>query len=219
MNQRSVFSSDVFVMTSCEYFRKGMQELFISTDVSLHFISRIDQVVVSQNDTLTILLVLDMSSSESLRTFRDAVEFLGQINCRCRVGVLVSRYNAWMTGYISRKFSRKVTFFNSHNLQSGLFQRNFLSWLKGKTFRPMHTVYRFRDNRYGFSQKEWVSLVIPLSGESMQEISACLNVPVYSMYQVRRNALRKIGVSSWREFCELFINGEIRTENSGASRV
>lgn len=178
-------------MASCEYFRKGMQELFISTDVSLHFISRIDQVMVSQNDTLTTLLVLDISGSELLRTFSDAVKFPGQINCRPLVGTPVSRYSTWMTDYIVRDFRRKVTFFNSHAPQSGLFQRTFLTWLKeGKTFRPMHTVYRFRGNRYGFSPKD--ALIIPLSGESMQEVSACLKNHHLDKKDININPLYKM---------------------------
>lgn len=35
--------------------------------------------------------------------------------------------NSNLTRYISRKMRGRVTFFNSHNLHSGLFRKNFLS--------------------------------------------------------------------------------------------
>lgn len=209
----------VYVMTFCEYFSKGMQSLFSPADITLNFIRHIEEVDIGDDDVLDILLVLDMSSIDSLKNFKNAMDFLIQINCRKRIGVLVSQYNSYLTHYISRKLGGKVTFFNSHNLSSGLFQRNFLTWNKGKTFRPMHTVNRYRDDRYGFTLKEWICLVIPLSGETVQEMSECMKIPVHTLYQVRRKALQKVGISSYRHFCELFINGEIRTENNKISRA
>jgi hypothetical protein len=209
---------NVFVLVQCEYFRKGMQSIFNPEDITFHFMKCIDDIV-SYDDTSTILLVLDMSSSESLRKIMNAIDFLNQINSHKRVGVLVSRYNAYLTYYISRKFRGKVTFFNAHNFNSGLFRRNFLSWLGGRTFRPMRVVSRYRDTRYGFSLKEWISLVIPLSGEPIQEIATHMNTSVHSLYQVRQFALRKMGITSYRQFCELFINGEICTENNTLTRT
>lgn len=209
----------VYVMTYCKYFSKGMQSLFSPADITLTFIRHIEEVEIGDDDALDILLVLDMSSIDSLKNFKNAIDFLNQINCRKRIGVLVSQYNSYLTHYISRKLGGKVTFFNSHNLRSGLFQRNFLTWNKGKTFRPMHTVNRYRDDRYGFSLKEWICLVIPLSGETVQEMADCMKIPVHTLYQVRRKALQKVGISSYRHFCELFINGEIRTENNRISRT
>ncbi|TLI63087.1 hypothetical protein FEK48_15530 [Escherichia sp. E2593] len=203
----------VFVMALCEYFTFGMKNLFSNNHINLSFIHRIEQVTIGLDDTLTIMLVLDMSGTESLRIFKEAVDFLIQINSRKRVGVLVSRYNSYLTHYISRKFAGKVTFFNSHNLHSGLFQRNFQTWLRGKTFRPMHTINRYRDERYGFSLKEWICLVLPLAGESIAEMSRCMKIPEPTLYQIRRGALKKLGLSSYRQFCELYIRGEIRTEN------
>jgi len=82
----------------------------------------------------------------------------------------------------------------------------------------MHVVQRFRDCRYGFSLREWISLVIPLSGETMQEISRCTGLKPQALYQIRHNALKKIGIKSYREFCELYLRGEIRTENGCLTR-
>lgn len=209
----------VYVLAACQYFICGMETLFASADVTLRFIRSIDEVVVPDEGTLTVLLVLDMSGSESLKKFRDAVDFLNQINSPRRTGVLVSQYNAYLTYYFYRKFSGRVTFFNSHNLRSGLFQRNFLTWLKGNTFCPARVVFRFRDDRYGFSLKEWISLVVPLSGETVQDMARCLKVSAQSLYQIRINALKKIGIPSYKEFCRLFIRGEIRTENNRITRT
>lgn len=208
----------VYVLAACQYFISGMNALFAG-DVTLRFIRSIGEVVVPDEGPLTILLALDMSGSESLNTFRAALEFLSQINSPRRTGILVSRYNAYLTYYFYRKLNGKVTFFNSHNLASGLFQRNFLTWLKGNTFRPARVVFRFRDDRYGFSMKEWISLVIPLSGETIQDMADCLRVSPQSLYQVRINALKKIGIPSYMEFCRLFIRGEIRTENNKITRM
>lgn len=204
----------VTVVTRCEYLQSGMRALFCHDDVTLQFIHCIDDLVITDDDMLRILLVLDMSGPGALREFKAAVDFLNQINTPRKTGVLVSRYNEYLTQYISRKFRGRVTFFNAHNLASGLFRRNFLSWLKGKAVCPMRTVARFRDDRYGFSMKEWVTLVIPLSGESMQDIADCMGVHIQSLYQIRQNALKKIGLKSWRAFCELYLRGEIRTENN-----
>jgi len=208
----------IYIMTYCEYLRTGMQSLISTPDISLNFIKNIDEVVITDDTPLTLLLVLDMSGCVSLKNFKAAVDFLTQINSPKRVGVMVSQYNSYLSHYISRKFRGKVTFFNAHNLRSGLFQRNFLSWLKGKTFRPMRVVARYRDSHYCFSLKEWISLVIPLSGETMQEMSDCMKIPVHTLYQIRQKALKKTGVSSYRQFCEMFINGEIRTENDSITR-
>ncbi|POT56155.1 hypothetical protein C3432_19460 [Citrobacter amalonaticus] len=190
-----------------------MRHLFSDDNITIHFIKHIEDVVITDDAPLVILLVLDLSGTEALSNFKTAVDFLNQINGRKRIGVLVSRYNAYLTWYISRKFRGHVTFFNSHNLQSGLFRRNFLSWLDGKTWRPMRVVARYRDNRYGFSLKEWVSLVIPLSGETVQEMSACMGISEQTLYQIRQNALKKIGINSWRKFCDLYLSGQIKTEN------
>ncbi|TGC12138.1 hypothetical protein CRU79_24485 [Escherichia sp. E4385] len=111
MKNCTVSASPVFVMALCEYFTFGMKHLFPDNNINLSFIHRIDQVTIRMDDTLTILLVLDMSGTESLRIFKEAVDFLLQINSRKRVGVLVSRYNSYLTYYISRKFAGKVTFF------------------------------------------------------------------------------------------------------------
>ncbi|NTZ47758.1 hypothetical protein FCM30_18630 [Lelliottia aquatilis] len=203
----------VYIMTCCEYFRTGMESLIYVSGVNLVFVKDMGEVMISDNEPLVVLLVLDMSSDSALRNFKSAVDYLNQINVPKKIGVLVSRYNSYLTYYINRKFHGKVTFFNSHNLRTGLFQRNFTSWLSGKRFRSMHVVTRFRDDRYGFSLKEWVSLVIPLSGETMLQISECMGINNNSMYQVRQNALKKIGISSYRQFCELYIGGKIRIEN------
>ncbi|MJN97748.1 hypothetical protein DNX92_14140 [Salmonella enterica subsp. enterica] len=203
----------VRVMTRCEYFKVGIMSLFNGQNVAFDFFGCIDDLVIEDDEPLLMLLVLDMSGTSSLGEFKAAMDFLNQYPGSRRLGVLVSRYNAYMTHYISRKFRGRVTFFNSHNLISGLFYRNFLSWLNGKTFRPMHAVARFRDSRYGFSLKEWISLVVPMSGESIQEMSDCLGLSTQALYQVRQNALKKIGLKSYREFCELYMKGVIRTEN------
>ncbi|EEB7956814.1 hypothetical protein XH09_22065 [Salmonella enterica subsp. enterica serovar Newport] len=202
----------VFIMTQCEYLSQGMKYLFPEKDIFLKFVKCIEEVKFSYNKAEHILLVLDMSSIESLRKFKVAVDFLNQINSPREIGVLVSKYNSYLTYYISRKIKGKVTFFDSHTLNSGLFQRNFHSWLKGKMFRSMPMAAHGRDSRYGASLKEWFSLVLPLSGESMQEISACINVPSHALYQIRQNALHKFGVASYRQFCELYILGKIHTE-------
>lgn len=209
---------DVYVHATCQYFIYGMEKLF-ADEVIISFFRSIDEVIVPDECTLTILLVLNTSDSESLKTFRSAVDFLNQINSPKRIGVLVSKYNAYLTYYFYRKFNGKVTFFNSHNLSSGLFQRNFLSWLRGNTFRPVRVSSRFKDDRYGFTLKEWISLVVPLSGETVQEMASCLKVTTSSLYQVRINALKKIGIPSYSEFCRLFVRGEISTENNNITRL
>ncbi|EEE1598509.1 hypothetical protein K3J84_004705 [Salmonella enterica] len=203
----------VQVVARCQYFQTGMEALFSDASVSLRFIRSIDEVIFNDNELTRILLVLDMSGPDSLKEFKLAVDFLNQTISPRKIGVLVSRYNEYVTHYISRKLHGSVTFFNSHNLHSGLFQRNFLSWLKGKAVQPMRVVSRFRDERYHLSLKEWIALVIPLSGESIQEISHCMQIKPQALYQIRQGALRKLGINSYREFCEYFLNRNVRIEN------
>ncbi|MEM32206.1 hypothetical protein EDY49_25840 [Salmonella enterica] len=52
-----------------------------------------------------------------------------------------------------------------------------------------------------------------MSGESMKEISICMNIPNQTLYKIRLNALHKIGCTSFRQFCELYIRGEISIKN------
>lgn len=208
----------VQVVARCQYFRTGMEALFSGDNIVLRFIHSTSEIVFDDNDSTRVLLVLDMSGTESLKEFKESVDFLNQISSKRKVGVLVSRYNEYLTWYISRKFHGAVTFFNSHNLHSGLFRRNFLSWMKGKAERPMRAISRFRDERYRLTLKEWITLVIPLSGESMKEISHCMKVRSQTLYQIRQNALRKINIQTYREFCKLYLDGMIRTENCQISR-
>ncbi len=210
-------SSTVQIVARCRYFQEGMKQLFSANEVSLRFIDSIDDLILHDNSPLIVLLAIDMSGANSLKELKKSIDVLNQMPGQKKIGVLVSRYNDYMTQYIYRKFRGGVTFFNAHNLHSGLFRRNFLSWLKGKTFRPMHVVSRYRDNRYGFSLKEWISLIMPLSGETIPEIASNMGVRPSQIYQIRQNALKKIGVKSWREFCELYLLGEIRTENGRIS--
>ncbi|EOI6844104.1 hypothetical protein ACMVI2_004252 [Salmonella enterica] len=171
----------LYVMSRCGYFVTGMQHIFSGDALNIRFIHCISELVIKNDNTLFLLLVLDMSGPDALREFKTAIDFLTQINTPVRAGVLVSRYNEYLTWYISRKLRGRVTFFNSHNLRSGIFHKNILSWLAGKTFRPMHTVLRFRDCRYGFSLREWISLVIPLSGETMHEIARCTGLTAQAL--------------------------------------
>lgn len=209
----------VYVMVKCQYFKIGMTSL-VGSSSSLQFIKKIGEVNFAESDhePLYILLVLDMSSAQSLKDFKESIDLLNQFNFPRKIGVLVSQYNSYLTYYIHHKLKGKVTFFNAHNLQSGLFLKNFNSWLKGKTFQPMRMVARYRDVKYGFSLKEWVSLIIPLSGESIREISSTIKVSPHALYQTRQKAIRKIGMKSYREFCGLYINGTIKTESGNAVR-
>ncbi|ECA1879245.1 hypothetical protein ACQX6Q_20155 [Salmonella enterica] len=216
MIERNIYTNVatvVQVVTRCQYLRTGMEKLFSDDSVSLHFIQCIDDLVFEYNKTTRILLVLDMSGLNSMNEFKRALDFLSRSISSRKIGVLVSQYNEYLTYYISRKLHGAVTFFNSHNLQSGLFQQNFLSWLKGRTVRPMRPVSRFCDERYHLTLKEWVALVIPLSGESIQEMSRCMQIRPQTLYEIRQGALQKIGINSYREFCECYLKGYVRIEN------
>ncbi|ECB6455263.1 TPA: hypothetical protein G9E88_004419 [Salmonella enterica] len=203
----------IFILTQCEYFCQGMKYLFPERDISLNFVRCIEEVKFSSSEATHILLVVDISSIESMGKFKNAIDFINQINSPRRIGVLVNRYNSYLTYYFFRKLKGKVTFFDSHTLKNGIFQRNFHLWLKGKVFHPMHVIMRYCDSRYGCSLKEWLSLILPLSGESMQEISVCMNIPNQTLYKIRLNALHKIGCISFRQFCDLYIRGETCTKN------
>ncbi len=191
-----------------------MKYLFPQCNVNFLYVNDMSEVILSDQECLTILLVLDMSGYDALKKTREAIDYTMQINHPKRVGILVSQYNSYLSYYFYYKLRGKVTFFNSHNLYSGLFQRNFMSWLKGKTFRPMRIVNRFRDDRYGLSLKEWIALVVPLSGEKMSEISTCLKIPITSLYRMRNSALKQLEVNTYREFCQMYIAGVFNTENS-----
>ncbi|EAA7727811.1 hypothetical protein APP83_24140 [Salmonella enterica subsp. enterica serovar Oranienburg] len=210
---REGYYKKVFVLTQCEYFCQGMKYLFQGKDVFLNFVRCIEEVKFSYNETTNILLVLDISNIASMKNFKKAIDFINQINSPYRIGILVSRNNSYLMYYIFKKLKRKVTFFDSHALKDGIFQRNFHSWLSGKPFRPMHVIMRYCDSKYGCSLKEWFSLILPMSGESMKEISICMNIPNQTLYKIRLNALHKIGCASFRQFCELYIRGEISIKN------
>lgn len=208
-----VVCAQVYVLTRCQYFISGMEYLFSNENIRLSYVKSVSDISLSDDEKLMILLVLDMSGYDSLVRFREAVDYVMQINHPRKVGILVSRYNSYLSYYFFRKLRGKVTFFNSHNLKNGLFRRNFLTWVRGKTFRPMKAIRYFRDERYGLSLEEWIALVIPLCGESMQDISGNLKVPVHSLYRMRARALKRLGMASYREFCEMYITGMVRVEN------
>ncbi|EKN6178380.1 hypothetical protein WKA22_004072 [Yersinia enterocolitica] len=212
-------TTPVYVITNCSYFSHGLHEIAGKVAHQLFFFNEVEQIIIDYTKPLNIVLVLDVSSSNSLKQFKHSVNYLMSINCKKRIGVIVSRLNAYLTYYISKKLHGKVTFFNAHNLRSGLFIHNFHSWIRGSTFHPMRTVARYRDEKYGFSLKEWLSLVVPLSGETISEMAHCMNVSDHSLYQVRKSALAKIGIKSYREFCEMYINGNIKIENENIKKL
>lgn len=203
----------VYIMVDCNYFIIGLKHLFMNNSVTFKFINNIQDVNFSNEQTSYLLLVLNTVNVESLRKFKNAIDFIIGINTQLKTGILVSEFNSYLTSYFFKKLRGKVTFFNSHNLTNGVFKKNFLSWLKGKTFRPMRVVYRYRDESYGYSLKEWISLVVPLSGETVKEISDCLNLNERSIYQIRTKALKKMKLKTYRQFCLMFIDGKIRIEN------
>lgn len=209
-------SSDetIYVVVNCNYFIIGLQQLFIDSSINLRFIDDILEIDFPHNEMTYILLVLSITNVTLLERFKNTIDFINGINTQVKTGILVSELNTYLTYYLYRKLKRKVTFFNSHNLINGIFKRNVLSWLKGKTFRPMRVIYRYRDECYGYSLKEWLTLVVPLSGESIKEVSACLNISEHSLYQIRTKALKKMRLQTYREFYQLFINGEMRIENN-----
>lgn len=200
-------------MNCCEYLRKGMQEVFKPYSINFRFVKSIEEVNICSNDIITVMLALDLSCNDSLIFFKQCIDFLNQINSRKKIGVLLNKNNLCLSYYIYKKLKGKVTFFNTHQICSGQFQRNVLSWLNGKTSSPMRVISRLQHNRYGLSLNEWISIIIPLSGESMQEISSCLKISVHTLYQNRKNALKKMNVCSYRKFCEQCINGEIHIGN------
>lgn len=203
----------IYIMTKCNFFREGLSYLTGGFTKQLTFIRDIDEIVINYSHSLNIVIVLDVSSLDSLQNFKSTIDFLAGINCKKRIGVVVSRLNSYLTYYISKKLSGKVTFFNSHNLKNGIFLKNFRSWLKGRTFRPMRTVTNYRDIRYGFTLREWLSLVVPLSGESICEMSLCLGLSNHILYQARAKALKKLDFQSYHEFCHSFINKTFIIEN------
>lgn len=212
-------SNTIYVMTNCHYFTYGLKSLTENMSEQLVFITNPAEIAIDYTVPINIVLVLEMSSSESLKQFKNAIDFLSGINHRKRIGVIVSRLNSYLTYYINRKLRGKVTFFNSHNLRTGVFIHNFCSWMSGKTFNSMRTVARFKDTSYGFTLREWLSLVVPLSSETIGEMAKCLGIKEHTLYQTRQKALTKVGIKSYREFCENYINGEIKIENETIKRI
>ncbi|HHL2713177.1 TPA: hypothetical protein ACQ39K_004834 [Yersinia enterocolitica] len=208
----------VYVMTKCHYFRTGLPALVDTVASRLVFVQAVEDIVIDYPALLTVVLVLDVSSSDALKDFKRAVTYLMGINCKKRIGVIVSRLNAYLTYYIARKLHGKVTFFDAHNTGSGLFQHRFQAWVREMTVYPMRTVNYYRDQRYGLTLKQWLTLIVPLSGETIAEMALCLQVSGHSLYQVRQHALLKMGCASYRAFCERYIQGDIRIENPGGGR-
>ncbi|EBI9057198.1 hypothetical protein D0V11_25020 [Salmonella enterica] len=206
----------VYVMVGCNYFIIGLRHFFMDGDINFKFIEAVDDIDFSHEEVPYVLLVLNTVNVDSLKKFKNAIDFINGINLPVKTGVLVSEFNAYLTYYAFKKIRGKVTFFNSHNLTNGIFRRGFLSWLEGKTFRPARVVYRYRDESYGYSLKEWISLVVPLGGETVKDVSDYLNISEHTLYQIRAKALKKTGLNTYRQFCQLFINGKVRIENNRA---
>lgn len=207
-NERLEQMATTCIVTNCSFFKRGMQELLnCKPDINFIYLSSVDDI---QNFLVTgerVILAVELATSDTLRNFWSAVDFLAGYN-GVKVGVVITKYNAYLMRYLSKKI-KGVVFFYAHELRN--FVTTVYRWCRGYSCQTMRMVCRCNDS-HGLTLDELTILTLPLMGESICEVASTINMSISNVYRIRNKALFKLGFDSYHKFCRAFANGEIRLE-------
>ncbi|EJN4070704.1 hypothetical protein NP681_004483 [Salmonella enterica] len=203
----------VFVYGGESFFRIGFTAL---SSMSVHFIylqniSAIFNENHTKKEKTYIILVPNLSVISEFVKFNTAIEVL-KISGKIKIGILLSKQNHYISYYFYRKLNGKVDFFDASTATSGKLYKEIKSWCANNTRTHVRAVHRFKDKKYGIPLTGWFSLIIPLCGESIENIAENLSVSTSLIYQARSSALRRMGLGSYNEFCHMFFNGHVKIE-------
>lgn len=201
---------NIYVVVNCMYFKTGLQEIFCDKNIVFNFIKNISELDLSTDKQFAILLVAELADFQSMSRFWNCIEFISSYKGKLKVGIIVSKYSAYLTSGLSNKLHRKVTFFNAHDKEN--FIKSIYSWAHGYTRNAMKKIYTCTDNKHQLTLNEVTVLAFSLTGESMLSIAEILRFSRSRVYIIRKRALHKLGFDSYQNFFRAYLKGKLRTE-------
>ncbi|HBC0970019.1 TPA: hypothetical protein IGZ69_003493 [Escherichia coli] len=197
-----------YVITNCNYFKIGMQELFnCKKNVNFIYETSVEKLKSIPAKDLQVILAVELITLTKSKKFWDAVVFLSK-NKTARVGVVFTKYNAYLMRYLSKKMLG-ATFFYANNLRK--FVGGVCRWCNGYSYREIRTIDHCNDS-HGLSINELTILTLSLLGENVYDIAINLGLSISSIYRIRNNAIYRLGFKSYHDFSQAYIKGEIRLE-------
>lgn len=196
------------VITNCNYFKHGMQELFrCKKGVNFIFSTTIDSLKKSPENKLQVILAVELTTLHKLKKFWKAVHFLSK-HKETRVGIVITKNNAYLMRYLSKKFV-SVTFFYANDLRN--FVTGVYKWCNGYSHRGIRIIENCHDS-YGLSINELTIMTLSLLGENIYDIASNLNLSISSIYRIRNNTSHRLGFHSYHAFCQAYTKNAIRLE-------
>lgn len=196
------------IITNCNFFKRGMQELFsCKKGVDLVFGTTLDELKTIPAEELNVILAVELTTLHKLKKFWGVVDFLSK-NKDARVGIVITKNNAYLMRYLSKKITG-VTFFYANNLQK--FVSGICRWCNGYSYRDIRIVENCNDS-HGFSINELTIITLSLVGEHIYDIASNLGLSISSVYRIRNNAIHNLGFRSYNDFCQAYAKHAIRLE-------
>ena len=196
------------VITNCNYFKHGMQELFrCKKGVNFIFSTTIDSLKKSSENKLQVILAVELTTLHKLKKFWEAVHFLSK-HKETRVGIVITKNNAYLMRYLSKKFV-SVTFFYANDLRN--FVNGVYKWCNGYSHRGIRIIENCHDS-HGLSINELTIMTLSLLGENIYDIASNLNLSISSIYRIRNNTSHRLGFHSYHAFCQAYTKNAIRLE-------
>lgn len=197
-----------YVITNCNYFKHGMQELFqCKKRVDLIFSTTIDSLKKSPEGKLQVILAVELTTLHKSKKFWKTVHFLSKQK-ETRVGIVITKNNAYLMRYFSKKFAN-VTFFYANDLRN--FVNGVYRWCNGYSHRRIRIIENCHDS-HGLSINELTIMTLSLLGEHIYDMASNLNLSISSIYRIRNNASHRLGFHSYHAFCQAYTKNAIRLE-------
>lgn len=206
--------NNLFVYGGCIYFRKGLSAFLDKEFQIIYFNDIIDLYTVlsvEQPKHINVILVLNLSVLSEFVKFNTLLTLL-KGDKRVKIGILLNKLTSYLSYYFFMKLNGKVHFFDAENAKTGGLCKDVKCWFRSGISSHIRPVYRFYDKKYKIPLMGWISLVIPLCGESINDIKNVLGVNKTLIYQARYVALSKLKMRSYKQFCHLFFQGSLKIE-------
>ena len=196
------------VITNCNYFKRGMQELFYcKKGVNFIFSTTIDSLKKYPENKSQVILAVELTTLHKLKKFWKAVRFLSN-HKEIRVGIVITKNNAYLMRYLSKKIAN-VTFFYANDLHK--FVNGVYRWCNGYSHRGIRIIENC-DDTHGLSINEFTIMTLSLLGENIYDMASNLNLSISSIYRIRNNVSHQLGFRSYHAFCQAYTKNAIRLE-------
>lgn len=196
------------VITNCNYFKHGMQELFQGKKgVDFMFSTSIDSLKEFPENRLQVILAVELTTLHKSNKFWKAILFLSK-HKEAKVGIVITKNNAYLMRYLSKKFVN-VTFFYANDLRN--FVNGVYRWCNGYSHRGIRIIENCHDS-HGLSINELTIMAVSLLGENIYDMASNLNLSISSIYRIRNNASHQLGFHSYHAFCQAYTKNAIRLE-------